>query len=30
MRKDAKVEIKDTGLAKEYDKYVKMYTSKND
>ena len=30
MRKDAKVEIKDTGLAKEYDKYIKMYTAKND
>ena len=30
MRKDAKVEIKDTGLAKEYDKYIKMYTTKND
>ena len=27
MRKDAKIEIKDTGLAKEYDKYIKMYTS---
>ena len=30
MRKDADVEIKDTGLAREYDKYIKMYTSKND
>nr|MBP3259132.1 hypothetical protein [Bacilli bacterium] len=30
MRKDAKVEIKDTSLAKEYDKYIKMYTAKND
>ena len=30
MRKDAKVEIKDTNLAKEYDKYIKMYTAKND
>ena len=30
MRKDTKVEIKDTSLAKEYDKYIKMYTAKND
>lgn len=30
MRKEAKVEIKDTNLAKEYDKYIKMYTAKND